>query len=100
MFLKSAELTTLPIHKMLSVMVERRGSAGHPRNCVLAEDVTVLAFCILNKELVPRVLIRNGKRGYAELQAWRNSEKCQSHVRPSKLHSTTTSSNWERAGGT
>ena len=32
------------------VMVERRGETGCPRNCVLSEDVILLAFCFFSKQ--------------------------------------------------
>ena len=66
------------------VLVKRRGSAIHPVSKVLGEDMLSLATCLLNRNTVPRVLIKNGKRGSAILESWRNSDKCKVEVEDSR----------------
>ena len=58
------------------VLVNRKGSALRPKCHAIASDILSLATSILNHEAVPRSLLRNGKRSFQDLTAWRASEKC------------------------
>ena len=67
-----AQLVTEPN----DVLVNRKGSALRPKCHAIASDILSLATSILNHEAVPRSLLRNGKRSFQDLTAWRASEKC------------------------
>ena len=47
-----------------------------------------LAACLLNRNSVPRILIKNGKRGSAVLESWRKSDKCRAEVEHSSNAAT------------
>ena len=66
------------------VLVKLRGSAIHPVSKVLGEDMLSLATCLLNRNTVSRVLIKNGKRGSAILESWRKCDKCKAEVEDSR----------------
>lgn len=63
------------------VIVTRKYSALWPASFAIAEDIWVLANCLSNRKLIPRLtLVKNGKRGTTALDSWRSSERCQDLV--------------------
>ena len=44
------------------ILVNRRGSAINPLPRKLAEDIWTLTDCLKHKKLVPRMILKNGKR--------------------------------------
>ena len=66
------------------VITRRKGSAINSESKLLGEDVLSLSACLQNQSVVPRTIIRNGKRDSAALNSWRNSNKCRTEVNASR----------------
>ena len=58
------------------VLVNRKGSALRPKSHAIASDILTLAASIQDRKVVPRSLLRNGKRSKLDLSTWRASDKC------------------------
>lgn len=68
------------------VLVNRKGSALCPKCHAIASDILSLATSILNREAVPRSLLRNGKRCFQDISAWRASGMDQVAVASQEAH--------------
>ena len=66
-----------------------------PVTFALADDVLTLADSISNHKNVPRVLMKNGKRGVTALDTWRESDRCQTLVNNSSDLATTISQQFQ-----
>ena len=62
------------------VLVNRKGSALHPRSFTIVNGILTLAASIQDRKTIPRTLVRNGKRSIQDLSTWRSSEKCHKEV--------------------
>ena len=68
-----SEATALGLTRDGDELVSSRDSRKTPLNKKLADDVITLLFCIKNKSLVPRSLLKNGKRCKDYLDASRRA---------------------------
>ena len=69
------------------VLVSRKDSRKKPLNSKLAEDIICLLFCIKNESVVPRTMLKNGKRRKDYLDASRREKLTLSQVpTPTQRH--------------
>ena len=69
------------------VLVSRKDSRKKPLNSKLAEDIICLLFCIKNESVVPRTMLKNGKRRKDYLDASRRENLTLSQVpTPTQRH--------------
>ena len=57
-------------------LMSRRDTKKKPLNAKLNDDVTTLLFCPKNESVVPRTLLKNGKRSKEYLDAPRTAILC------------------------
>ena len=63
------------------ILVKRRGSAINPLHRKLAEDIWTLTDCLKHKKLVPRVILKNGKRDRETFENTQSTPPIQSPMR-------------------